>query len=45
MIPVNIDNIVKTLNVRWVSRKLYMRGAQIFYYFGVPGYVVMIENL
>jgi len=25
--------------------KLHMRGAQIFYYFGVLGYVVMIENL
>jgi hypothetical protein len=35
---------VKTLNLRWLSKKLHMRGASIFYHFGVLGYVVMIEN-
>gem|GEM_PF-5071192 len=39
------DNLVKTLDVGWLSKKLHMRGAHIFYYFGVPGYVAMMENM
>ena len=39
-----VDNLVKTSNLRWLSKKLHIRGASIFYHFGVLGYVVMIEN-
>jgi hypothetical protein len=44
MLLVNSDKLVKSKTLRWLSKKLYMRGASIFYHFGVLGYVVMIEN-
>jgi len=40
-----IDKLVKSHNLRWLSKKLYMRGAYILNYFGVLEYVVMIKNL
>ncbi len=39
------DNLVKPKNFRWLSKKLHMLGAQIFYHFGVLEYVIMIEIL
>ncbi len=42
---INQDKLVKTSNLRWLSKKLYMRGAENFYYFGVLEYIVMIEIL
>jgi hypothetical protein len=39
------DNLVKTYNFGWLSKKLHMRGAQNIYHFGVPEYVVMIDIL
>jgi hypothetical protein len=38
------DKFVKTKMVRWLSKKLHMRGAHFFYHFGVLRYVVMIEK-
>ena len=40
------DNLViKSLDFRWLSKKLHMRGVRYFYHFGVLEYVVMIEIL
>ena len=35
---------VKTSNLRWLSKKLHIRGALISYHFGILGFVVMIGN-
>jgi len=29
------DNLVKTKNSRWISKKLHIGGVQFFYYYGV----------
>jgi len=37
------DELVKKSSTGWLRKKNYIRGVYVFYYFGVPGYVVMME--
>jgi hypothetical protein len=41
--PINYS--IKSLNLGWGCKKLHIRGAEIFIYFGVLGYVELNENL
>ena len=40
-----VDGFVKSQKLGWSCEKLHMRGAEIFIYFGVPGYVEINEYL
>ncbi len=40
-----VDELIKNLDSRWISKKIHFGGVQFFYYFGVHMVPVMIENL
>lgn len=37
-----LDNLVKTADLKWLSKKLIFEASKFCYYFGVIKYVVMI---